>query len=267
MNKKLFLNDTVGIKEDCSITSNLRTKVTLTDHDTGIVLFSGHNKLILPGAEFLALSMFDLADKPITPSYNTKLDLDDTVYTPTPQGTNKTYLFCIGTDGCGTENSQVYEEDYRKWIMPSALVPFQYVPPTKDLSTSQRNNYYGRKTGTDFISYYFKGFDSPPQLKREFTTGTSIDDTIYDYTGTVPVQTYVSMAMSITKDDCRDYFINTTGIKDARANSISLCTAWAKTISGFTYYQDIRPVTKLNFPNEALIDLRKSIDISYQVYF
>ncbi len=269
---KLYLKDTIETRDKKNIgckdsASGLKTKIILRDHDTGLELFSGHNKLILPGAEFLAILMFGLADKPITPSYNTKLNLDNTVYTAYPQDTNKVCLFCVGTDGCGTENSQVYEEDYRKWIMPAAMVPFQYLPPTKDLGKSQRTTYFGRKDGDKFVSYYFKKFDSDPQLIREFTTGTAIDNTIYDYTGTNPVQTYVSMSMSITKDDCRDYFINTTGINDARINTISLCTAWQKTIDEHVYYQDIRPVTKLNFPNEPLIDLRKNIDIVYQVYF
>lgn len=245
----------------------LNTRIILKNHDTGEIIFKGKNKCILPGAEFMALSLFDLSDKPITPSYNTALNLDNSIYTTTPQNTNKVFLFCVGTDGCGTENSQVYEEDYRKWIMPAQIVPFQYRPLAKDLSASDRSVYFGRKTLDNFYAYYFKAFDSDPVLTRQFTSGTAIDDTIYDYTGSTAVETYVSMAMSITKDDCRDYFINTTGINDARVNTISLCTAWSRTISGYKYYQDIRPVTKLNFPNEPLIDLRKGMDIIYQVYF
>lgn len=247
--------------------SKLKTKITITNHETGEVIFTGHNKLILPGAEFLALSLFDVPDRPITPTYNTALNLENTVYSIDPKAKNKVYLWCVGTDGCGTENSQVFEEDYRKWIMPDALVPFQYRPSTKDLSADYRKIYFGRKPIGNNFAYYFKAFDSDPQLIRQFADGTAIDNTIYDYVGTTPVETYVSINMSITKDDCRDYFINTTGINDARINTISLCTAWKTTADGYDYYQDIRPVTKLNFPNEALIDLRKSIDIVYQVYF
>lgn len=274
---KLKLKDNVGknIVDDCTLNersyteglSKLQTKIILTNRDTGEVIFKGRNKLILPGAEFLAMALFDLPDVPLTPSYNTKLNLDNTIYTTTPQDTNKVFLFCVGTDGCGTENSQVYEEDYRKWIQPEALVPFQYKPKNKDISGSLRAVYYGRKTLGDHFAYYFKAFDSKPQLVRQFTNGTSIDSTVYDVTDQTPVETYVSMSMSITKDDCRDYFIKTVGINSARVNTISLCTAWKRVVDGFNYYQDIRPITKLNFPNEPLIDLRKSIDITYQVYF
>lgn len=274
---ELKLKDNVGknIVDDCTLNersyteglSKLQTKIILTNRDTGEFIFKGKNKLILPGAEFLAMALFDLPDVPLTPSYNTKLNLDNTIYTTTPQDKNKVFLFCVGTDGCGTENSQVYEEDYRKWIQPEALVPFQYKPKNKDISGSQRAVYYGRKTLGDHFAYYFKAFDSKPQLVRQFTNGTSIDSTVYDVTDQTPVETYVSMSMSITKDDCRDYFIKTVGINSARVNTISLCTAWKRVVDGFNYYQDIRPITKLNFPNEPLIDLRKSIDITYQVYF
>ena len=75
------------------------------------------------------------------------------------------------------------------------------------------------------------------------------------------------MQMSVTVDDCRDYFIKTTGINDARINSISLCVGWKRNINGYPVYQDIKPMTRLNFPNESLIDLRKGIHIDYSVYF
>ena len=81
-------------------------------------------------------------------------------------------------------------------------------------------------------------------------------------------ESIVTMQLSISKSDCRDYFINTTGLNDARVNQISLCTAWLKTDGkGNKVYQDIRPVTLLNFPNEPLIDTEKAITISYSVYF
>ena len=274
---QLNLKDNIGknIIDECSLQersyteglSKLSTQITFTNHDTGEVIFKRKNKLILPGAEFLAMALFDLPDVPLTPSYNTKLNLDNTIYASKPQDTNKVFLFCVGTDGCGTENSQVYEEDYRKWIQPDALVPFQYKTKKKDISGSQRSLYYGRKTLGDHYAYYFKAFDSKPQLVRQFTNGTSIDNQVYDVTNQIPIETYVTMGMSITKDDCRDYFIATLGINSARINTISLCTGWKRRVDGFDYYQDIRPITKLNFPNEPLIDLRKSIDITYQVYF
>lgn len=265
--KLLRLTDTVGIGEEKNF--NIRTNVIVRCHETKEIIFTKPNKLILPGAGFLARALFDLPGTEVTPSYNTALNLDNTIYTTVPTGVNKVCLFAVGMDGCGRENSQVAEEDYRKWIDPvTGLVPFQYRPLNKDISDSARKDvYFGRKTLAAYYAYYFKTFDSAPQLMQQFSDGTPIDNTIYSTTSSLPVETIVNMQMSVTPDDCRDSFIQTTGINDARINSISLCTAWAKSINGYNVYQDIRPATKLNFPNECLIDLKKGIDIDYSVYF
>ena len=73
--------------------------------------------------------------------------------------------------------------------------------------------------------------------------------------------------LRITKDDFRDYFRATSSINDARINSISILTAWYISGAGYKWYQDIIPLTQLNIPNEALIDLTKGIDITYHIYF
>lgn len=256
------LIDQVSCKE------KFKTKIEFRNKETGELIWIGHNKVILPGAGFIARSLFELTEAEITPSYNTALSLDETIYSNTPMSLHRMYLFCVGIDGCGTENSQVFEEDYRKWIMPVNLVPFQYRPNNKDLTEVERDVYFGRKSmiNGDF-AYYFKAFDSAPTFTQRFTDGTVVDNMVYEQTTTAPIESFVTIYMSITADDCRDYFIKTTGINDARINTISLCTCWYKEIGGFKYYQDIRPVTKLNFPNEPLIDLRKGIDIKYQIYF
>ena len=162
-----------------------------------------------------------------------------------------------------------YEVSNKKWIAPADLVPFQYVPFGKDLDKTQREMYFGKKTLADkkFYAYYFKAFDSDPTIRRQLEDGTPIDSSIYDDSSELPAQVVIENNLSITKDDCRDYFINTTGINDARFNCLSLCMAWKDVVDGYTYYQDIRPITRLNFSNESLIDLSKGIDIIYHVYF
>lgn len=261
------LLDRVGLNDTNKRKSILKTKVIVKCKETGEVLWTGHNKLVIAGAGFLARAMFDIDTPEITPSYNTALSLDQTVYSAVTDNRIKTCLFCVGTNGCGRENSQVYDVDYTKWIDPDSIVPFQYLLKAKDLKSVQRSIYFGRKELTDRFAYYFKAFDSDPQLIQQYTDGTLVDQTVYTNNSTLEAETYVAMTMSIDKYDCRDYFINTTGINDARINTVSLCTAWYKVIDGYRVYQDIRPITRLNFPNEALIDLRKGIDIEYFVYF
>ena len=275
--KTTYLQDAINIKESLNnnnwldnLHSGLKTRILFKNPETGEVIFEGHNKLILPGAGLIARKLFDFSDSyEITPSYNTQLNLENTEYSTVDMSKHKVYLWCVGTSGCGSENSQVYDVDYRFWIDENSIVPFQYVETDIDVPETLRKVYYGRKPidGTKYCAYYFKTFDSDPQLVQQFTDGTPIDSTIYSTTSTLPVETYVTMSMSISKYDCRDYFIATTGINDARINTISLCTAWYKEKYGYKWYQDIRPLTRLNFPNEPLIDLRKGIDIVYEVYF
>lgn len=268
--KQLNLKDAAGFNDIKVLTKrfNPRGVVRAFYTDSGEEIFTKDNKITLAGAGFLSKAMFDLPDPEITPNYNNALNLDNVINTSVPGNTIKTQLFCVGMDGCGRENSQVYDEDYKHWIDENAIIPIQYRPVSKDITDEQRKNaYMGRKTLSAFYAYYFKKFDTEPVRTQQFTDGTPIDATIYSSTSVLPVQTVVSMQMSITPDDCRDYFIETTGINDAKINSISLCTAWYKIIDGFPVYQDIRPITRLNFPNECLIDLNKGITIDYSVYF
>jgi len=90
---------------------------------------------------------------------------------------------------------------------------------------------------------------------------------IYDDNSAANAQMSVTATMTVTKDDCRDYFINTTGINDGRFNCLSLCLAWTDVFDGFTYYQDIRPFTRINFPNKFLNDLTSEWLITYHIYF
>ena len=224
MNKNLYLIDNIqdqihdksNIKRD-----GLKGVVTFRNHETGEIIWKGHNKVILPGAEFIALSLFDLPDNIITSSYNTALNLEHTVYS-IPTSTNKVFLFCVGTDGCGTENSQVFDIDYRRWIDEKSIVPYQYRLLEKDLTVSDRSLYFGRKEiNNKYYAYYFKTFNSPPVLSRQWSNGNPIDATVYTMAkaNATTIETFVTLEFSITKDDCRDFFIATTGIMMQELNA------------------------------------------------
>ena len=268
MNKQISFVDSNDIKESSHITATHdKTNIIIKCHETGEVLWRGHNKIILPGAGFTARAHFDIPNAEITPSYNTVLGLENSVY-QNPESDNKVFLFCVGTDGCGAENSQVYEENYAKWINEEAIVPFRYPLVAKDINTSLKSTYFGRKIINDkYAAYYFKKFESNPVFKQQYTDGTPITSNIYNENSNLEVESYIELKLQITKEDCREFFIATTGINTARINTISLCTAWPKNFGSLVAYQDIRPLTKLNIPNEALIDLTKGIDIIYQIYY
>jgi hypothetical protein len=285
INKPLSLRDALGVSNEHT---NFKTCIKAWYTDTGEVLFTTHNIMTLAGGGFLARLLFDVDDTEKTPSYNSMLDFsfENSEESNTSGATEKVCLFCVGTDGCGRENSQVYAAKYASWINPSytdtygGIIPFRYTTPDSDLTASQRDytkngTYFGRKAKSDRIAYYFKRFDSDPILTQQFTDGTPIDANVYETQEStdMEVETIVSMQMSISKDDCRDFFFYGTGLNDARINSISLCTGYIKTDGMLSEsvsnaeYMNIRPVTRLNFPNESLIDLRKSITISYSIYF
>ena len=248
----------------------LKTKVTIKNHLTGEVVFEGSNKTMIAGSEFMALHMFNLPhDEMITTTYNNVLGLENTVFAEEPENKYCAQLFCVGTSGCNRESGLSYDVVNKWWIDPDDLIPFQYVPYDRDPNALKRSIYFGRKPLTDkkMVAYYFKKFDSDPVLKRQLEDGTPIDTNIYSDMSELSVQTLVVNSMTITIDDLRDYFIKTTGINDGRYNCLQLCLAWYTVINGFSYYQDIRPCTRINFPNRYLSDLGLSWDIVYQIYF
>ena len=243
-------------------------------HGTDIPLFEEwqHNKVILPGSAFTAAKHFKDISIPVkTNTYNTVLGLDN-IMTITPSeeiDENYVYLFAVGIGGCGPEASQKYDVDYTKWIQPEELVPFRYQVYDNDLSDELRSTYFGRKEiiADDRIAYYFKAFDQNPVFKQQYIDGTPIDENVYISDNPLDVESFVELKMSITKRDCRDFFTATTGINDARVNTISLLTAVPKQVDGYVYYQNIRPLTKLNFSNISLIDETVGVDITYQIFY
>lgn len=271
---KIF-NEGMNIKNDSlKYDKNVRGHVIIQKKVNGLVIdtFEKDNKVIVPGSAFTAMKHFKDLSIPIkTQTYNTALGLDNiTSITDKEERYDQyVFLFAVGIGGCGPENSQVYDVDYTKWIQPEDLIPFKYQLTANDLSDADREKYFGRKAipAADRIAYYFKGFDSAPVFRQQYIDGTPIDENIYISDNNMDVQSYVETKMSITTRDCRDYFVATTGINDARVNTISLLTAVPKEINGFTYYQNIRPLTKLNFNNISLIDEDVAIDIIYQLFY
>lgn len=280
MDRSIVLYDGFAANDTTKL-SAFDTSIDIKNLETGEIIFKNlKNKVIIPGSGLIARKLFDIgADHAeITPSYNEAFG--DVMYTPASEvaqtGVNTTatkenqkiLLFCCGIDGCGTENSQVYPVDYKKWIAPENLIPFRYQLSGNDLSDDLRTVYFGRTdiNNGEYLAYYFKRFEGAPVLVQQYIDGTPVDSTVYDSAKTESAETYVEINLKITKEDIRDYFISTVGIDEARINSISLCSAYPVEEDGYTYFKDIRPLTKLNIPNEQLIDMTKGIEIIYHIY-
>lgn len=245
------------------------TEIFLKDPVTGEVLFKTHNRVVIAGSQFTAMKHFDLPELISLPTYNQDLGLDNSlVHGTTPINVPKICLFGCGIDGCGAENSQVYPVKYTGRINPlTGLVPFRYQLANNDLSAEQRQKYFGKKTADGRYAYYFKAFETEPEMHAQYVDGTIIDQNVYDSQNTSDAEFYVEMTLKILKEDFREYFTETTGINSAKINTISLMQAWYNEVDGYKVYQDISPVTQLNIPNEALIDPTKGIDIVYHIYY
>ena len=291
---KSFIDDT-GIKDKISMggSSKPRTHVVVTNPVTGEVIFEGSNKVIFPGSEYSAKSLFDLSAESVVSTYSEMMGLDQDAVSSSKDiagAKNKIYLFCIGTDGCGPEASQKYPVNYTKAMLPADLVddptlgymvPFRFMNTNNalDRDGSFRSKYFGRRlvtvgsNGGTWIAYYFKKFETEPILVRSYVDGTNItkDSNIYHSSKNDEAQCYVQLKLRITNEDCRDYFALTVGSQEARWNSISLCTALPATYTAngvtYNYFKDITPYAKLNIGNESMIDTEKQWDISYQLYF
>lgn len=265
--KSLSIFDRGNYRDQCAIKG---TCITIYETHNGKAIFKsrGTNKVIYSGSESIASKLFDLSSYgKLTPSYNTILGLENSVVADPDATETKVYLFAVGTNGCGTEASQVYTIDTTKWIDSASLVPFRYCDTADDISDAQRSIYFGRKVTGTTAAYYFKKFESDPELVRKYADGTEIGNNVWADTKISEAECYVTLKLKVTPDECREFFEASTGINSAKVNTISLLEAWAKTIDGKVYYQDIRPITKYNFPNEYLIEPDKGLDITYQVYF
>ena len=285
-----------------------------------ILLSEEDNKVLISGSQMVATSIFHINPWINLPTYNQSLGLDtgknetrkpflqippytyraENGSSVSEKQKNEVWLYCCGIDGCGAENSQVYDVDYTQRIRPSKLIPFRYRTNggsgdlEGDIGEINRDDllkYVGKKTETvvngsanvKHYYYYFKTFESNTTVSNcgtghaRFEDGTVINgETLYKETEADEIgkkayendaELFVELNLQITKTDFREYFSVHKDI-GSLINTISLCSAWREMgADGIIRYHDITPVTKLNIPNESLIDLSKGIDITYQVYF
>ena len=263
-----------------------KTKVIFKNHDTGEILGEYENKVVISGSQFQAMSVFGITDKtvPFT-SYNADMKLDN--YRPdtdVPMHTPTVCLFGVSDSGCGTNPQDVKVSKNTDRIKPGpssvssqsdalnkfksdVLMPFRFVNTGSDLDANLRKYYFGRKTFSNIgkVAYYFKTFDTNPQLHIRYADGTQV--TGWDPNATQACECYVEMRLRITRLDFRDYF-QYIGWNKARISSLSLCSAWYDdTTYSYKFYNDILPYTLLNFSYRPLADSTIAIDIIYSIFY
>ena len=249
-----------------------KTVITITDHETGKVKGIFENKIVISGSTFNAGEIFGVSPSVVLPNYNNEMNLDNTDDYTTTEPKNKSIvcLFCVDDSGCGATPNDVFVTKVTDRISPDTIMPFRYVDDTNDLNSDLREMYFGRKHFEDEgkVAYYFKAFDTRPQLHLRYADGTQITDDVYNVETDQPAECYIETRLRITRNDFREYFENVLGWDKARISSISLCFAWYDdTIDDNKWYQQISPYTKLNFSFEWLVELSKGIDFNYQIFY
>lgn len=271
----------------CNLGIPKRTRIVAIDHETGETIGVYENKILVPGSQMTACKMFGIEQNVIFPTYNEALELENSL-PPYPEiqpyNSPIVCLWAAGRSGAGSSDNEVNVVATTDRISPKLetettnkytdIVPFRYVPASDDLDDDERQYYFGRKlfnegTVNEKIAYFFKAFDTEPQLHVRYLDGTEVTRSMYNVTSTQQVETYVEMRLSVTKEDFRDYFDDVIGWDNANISTISLLIAWYDNTRGDTYrwYQDIIPYSKFNFSQEQLVDLNRAIDFNYQVYF
>lgn len=281
--KKIYSSDNFNTKEKASIgkRSTGDTEIIFRDLDTGEVIDTLHNRIVIAGSQFTAMKHFDLPKILDLPSYNTSLGLEHSSASTSPTNIPKICLFCCGTDGCGINTSMVKPEPYLNRIKPSMpagsdktfdIVPFQYRLTTNDLDASDRTKYFGRKTEGQYVAYYFKAFETQPQMYARYidadgVSTTTLTSDVYNTSIDKDAEFFVETKLIITKEDFRDFHKVKGFMNDIKINSISLLTGWYTEEEGYKWYQDIQPMTLLHIPNESLVDSTKGIEITYHIYY
>ena len=291
MVKTIMATDEARVKkEECNLTIEdrlkagpKRTKVTLVNSNTGEVLGVYENKLTITGSQFNAMRAFGLQVAGVDfDSYNDEMKLDKTT-TAAKKNEPIVCLFCVSDTGCGSTPKDVKVASYTDRINPapvnpsnvrefdsSMIMPFRFVDKDKDLNDDLRKYYFGKKTFNilNKIGYYFKTFDTEPQLYVRYADGTPISPEMYNVHSEQTAECFVQTRLRITTLDFRDYFEQVLGWDKARISSLSLCYAWYDdTIDQYRYYQDITPYSILYFSYQWLVDANVAIDVLYDIYY
>lgn len=259
-----------------------KTRITISNPITKEVYGTYENKVVISGAMYTACRLFNIAEPNIITNYDTALDLENKVApgTQPPSGAEELVsLFCVGDSGCGSVESDVKVANFIDRISPSTtggvyddIIPFRYiVGENNDLSAADREFYFGRKKigsgSTATIMYFFKRFETTPQIFLKYADGTEITNQLYDLQTNQDADCYVEMELLINSLDLKDYFDLVKGWDRARFSTISLCSGWTKKYGNYTYYQNILPYTKLNFPFIRLVETEQAVQFNYAIFY
>ena len=260
-----------------------KTRITISNPITKEVYGTYENKVVISGAMYTACRLFNIAEPDTIPNYDQGLGIENGVPAgsqhPADAGPELVSLFCVGDSGCGSVESDVKVVNFIDRISPTTtegiyddIIPFRYIiGESNDLTDSDREYYFGRKQigsgDTATIMYFFKKFETTPQIFLKYADGTEITNQLYNLQTNQDADCYVEMELLINSLDLKDYFDKVKGWENARFSTISLCSGWTKKIGNYTYYQNIYPYTKLNFPFIRMVETEQAVQFNYAIFY
>jgi len=263
------------------------------------VLYRGHNIITIGAYQFIFDKLFNIgldSESPLrvgdlndevpqmkigvskakykSSYYDTETSLNDSSM-PNNSGINISAMnyifgFMVGSGGAREDNITAITPSYKKRSLYNPI-PFRM---TQDTSIIPAGKYYGKLESYNdsnsvypTTSYYVKKFDTPsPHIVHAWVTDNTselipVDDTVFTNTTSDAIESYVEMNMSLSEEDCREYFnsINTT----PRVNEFGLVSGWHNAEEDD--YEAIRLFTLYIRPSLTLIT-GDSIEMIYRLY-
>jgi hypothetical protein len=181
---------------------------------------------------------------------------------------NHIFGFMVGDGGSREDNITAIAPNYKRRSLFRAI-PFRM---SNDNSFFINGKYYGKQTiqsssQESVTSYYIKTFDDPkPRVVHSWVSNNPdelniVDDSVFASTSSIPIESYVEINMSISKDDVRGFF-TTTGAT-ARINEFGLVSGWYNAEKDD--YETLRLITHFVRPS-IILSPNDSVDIIYRLY-
>lgn len=183
---------------------------------------------------------------------------------------NYVFGFMIGDGGSREDNITAIAPDYKRRSLYRPI-PFRM---SNDGTAIPAGKYFGKRTtansgvGSNSItSYFVKKFDDPkPHIVHMWAANSGessavVDDTVFASTSSRPIESFVEINLSVSKDDVRGYFTSTGATP--RVNEIGLVTGWYNGVKDD--YESIRLFTHFTRPSIILSE-DDSIEAVYRLY-
>lgn len=172
--------------------------------------------------------------------------------------------FMVGNGGAKSDNITAIAPDYKRRMLYNTI-PFRMSNDGKEIDQGKYFGKFVSNNGTE--SYYVKKFDNPePHIVHSWVTDDDdefepVDESVYNSTSSIPIESYVEMNITIDKNDLRGYATSTN--TTCLMNELGLVSGWYNPLVGD--YERITLITHLTRSSIPLTPGDK-IEAQYRLY-